>query len=64
MRFISMKSIAQQDWQVMHRIRKRLIRDRTALVNQTRGLLREYGIFIPLDINPYLPADTFGPAQC
>jgi transposase len=47
------KSIAQQDWQAIHRIRQRLIRDRTALVNQTRGLLREYGIFIPLGICPF-----------
>ena len=50
MRFVPAKSIEQQDLQALHRVRMRLIRDRTALVNQTRGLLREYGIFLPVGI--------------
>lgn len=59
MRFVPVKSIKQQDLQALHRIRMRLIRDRTALVNQTRGLLREYGVFLPVGIRPFraqLPA--------
>lgn len=44
--FVPVKTIEQQDLQAMHRIRQRLIRDRTSLVNQIRGLLSEYGIII------------------
>jgi len=51
MRFVPTKSIAQQDLQALHRVRQRLVQERTALVNQTRGLLREYGVFIALGIN-------------
>jgi transposase len=47
MRFVSIKTVEQQDIQAIHRIRERLVRVRTALINQTRGLLREYGVFIP-----------------
>jgi len=50
MRFVPAKSIEQQDLQALHRVRVRLIRNRTALVNQTRGLLREYGVFLPVGI--------------
>lgn len=53
MRFVPSKSIEQQDLQALHRVRMRLVRDRTALVNQTRGLLREYGVFLPVGIRPF-----------
>lgn len=46
MRFVTPKSIEQQDIQNLHRIRSRLIKQRTALGNQIRGLLAEYGICI------------------
>ena len=41
MRFVPVKSIEQQDVQGLHCQRERLKRDRTALVNQIRGLLGE-----------------------
>lgn len=44
MRFVSPKTITQQDIQGIHRVRSRLIQQRTKLMNQTRGLLSEYGI--------------------
>ena len=47
MRFVPSKSIEQQDVQALHRVRSRLIGARTALVNQIRGLLAEYGIVLP-----------------
>lgn len=53
MRFVPPKSIEQQDLQALHRVRMRLVRDRTALVNQTRGLLREYGVFLPVGIRSF-----------
>lgn len=46
MRFVPVKSVAQQDLQALHRIRTELIHQRTAKVNQTRGLLGEYGIVV------------------
>jgi len=46
MRFVPIKSIEQQDIQCLHRIRSGLIQERTALVNQLRGLLAEYGIVV------------------
>jgi transposase len=47
MRGVPVKSIAQQDVQALHRSRERQIKARTALINQIRGLLAEYGMVIP-----------------
>lgn len=47
MRFVAIKSVEQQDIQSVHRIRSQLIKQRTALVNQIRGLLLERGIVMP-----------------
>jgi transposase len=46
MRFVSIKTLEQQDIQAIHRVRSRVIKERTALVNQIRGLLAEYGIVV------------------
>lgn len=47
MRFVPLKTTAQQDLQALHRVRERLVGQRTALINQARGLLAEYGIVLP-----------------
>lgn len=44
MQFVAVKTLEQQDIQSLQRIRERLIRHRTALINQIRGLLAEYHI--------------------
>jgi len=46
MRFVTIKITAQQDLQAIHRIRSELVRQRTAKVNQIRGLLTEYGLVV------------------
>jgi len=46
MRFVPIKSDEQLDMQSMHRARERWVRNRTALLNQIRGLLLERGITI------------------
>ena len=46
MRFVPIKTVEQQDIQNFHCQRERIKKDRTALVNQVRGLLAEYGIVI------------------
>ena len=51
MRFVAVKTVAQQDLQMLHRVRERCIKARTALVNQIRGLLSEYGIVFPIGIH-------------
>jgi transposase len=47
MRYVPEKSIEQQDIQCLHRVRQRLMKNKTALINQIRGLGLEYGIAIP-----------------
>lgn len=47
MRFVPVKTIEQQDLQSLHRVRDRLISQRTSLINHTRGLLAEYGLVYP-----------------
>lgn len=46
MRFVSPKSIQQQDILMLHRIRERMVTQKTALINQVRGLMAEFGIVI------------------
>jgi transposase len=50
MRFVPAKSVEQQDIQLLHRVRSRLVGCRTQLANQVRGLLMEYGIVLPQHI--------------
>lgn len=52
MRFVSPNTVAQQDLQNIHRVRERVVKQRTMLANQIRGLLLEYGITIPQGVNP------------
>jgi transposase len=46
MRFVPVKSPAQQAELAVHRIRQRLMGERTALINQLRGLLAEFGLVL------------------
>lgn len=50
MRFVAVKSVAQQDVQAAHRIREILVIQRTAKANQIRGLVGEYGLVAPVGI--------------
>ena len=43
-RFVPIKTEAQQEILMLHRIRERLIKQRTACTNQIRGLLVDFGI--------------------
>ncbi len=44
MRFVELKSQEQLDIQSLHRVRSRLVRARTTLINQVRAVLLERGI--------------------
>lgn len=48
--FVEIKTIEQQEVQALHRVRARLQRDRIAVSNQIRGLLLEFGVFIPASV--------------
>ncbi|MEQ1530083.1 MAG: IS110 family transposase [Methylococcales bacterium] len=50
-RVVAIKTIEQQDMQLIHNMRRDLIDKRTALVNQIRGSLYERGIVIAQGIN-------------
>jgi transposase len=56
MRFVPVKDVAQQDIQALHRVRERLVTARTALVNEMRGLLAEYGIVLPYGVAKFRQA--------
>lgn len=47
MRFVAIKEVETQDIQALYRLREQRIRERTALGNQLRGLLGEYGVTLP-----------------
>jgi transposase len=47
MRFVTVKTVEQQDIQATHRIREELKGRRTAKANQIRGLVAEYGLVAP-----------------
>ena len=47
MRGVMVKTVAQQDVQALHRLRGQCVASRTALGNQLRGLLAEYGLVLP-----------------
>ncbi len=51
MNFVKPKSLAQQDMQCLQRIRERHVKQRTAICNQIRGFLADYGIIIDKKIN-------------
>ena len=45
-RAVAVKTVQQQDVQALHRMRAGRVGERTALCNQVRGLLAEYGIIL------------------
>jgi transposase len=51
MKFVALKTVAQQDMLLIHRSRSLFVKQRTALSNHIRGLLAEYGIILPKSAN-------------
>src|SRR5207244_11914063 len=56
MLFVQIKDVDQQDIQALHRVRERLIGERTALVNAVHGLMHEYGIVMPKGVSKFRQA--------
>ena len=58
MRYVEIKSEAQLEVQSLHRVRGRLVAERTALINQLLALMLERGITVPQGrrkLERYLP---------
>jgi len=53
---VPIKSVAQQTLASLHRLRSGWLAERTARINTLRGLLREFGIVIPLGAQHVIPA--------
>jgi transposase len=47
MRYVALKSVEQQQVLSLHRLRSAAVKMRTALANQLRGLLAEFGVTVP-----------------
>ena len=47
MRFVPVKTVEQQGMLSLHRVRSRRVDARTAIINEIRGLLAEYGVIVP-----------------
>ena len=48
---VPIKSVEQQDLQLLHRVRSRYVQMRTALANQIRSIAQEYGVIFPKTLN-------------
>src|SRR3974390_3492672 len=46
MKFVATKTVEQLDLQALHRVRERLVRQRTGIINQIRAFLLERGIAV------------------
>ena len=55
-RHVPVKTIAQQTLASLHRLRSGWLAERTARINTLRGLLREFGILIPLGAHHAVPS--------
>ena len=47
MNFVAIKQVWPQELQMVHRVRSRLMKNRTVLMNEIRGLLGEFGTVVP-----------------
>jgi transposase len=48
MRFVELKTQEQLDIQTLHRVRSRLVAERTSLINQLLAILLERGVIFPV----------------
>jgi len=66
MHFVAIKTPEQSDLLSLHRVRSRLVRQRTAIINQIRGFLIERGITVrqgPSPVRKLLPEVLSSPPQ-
>ncbi len=56
MRYVSIKTVEQAAMQAVHRTRSLFVKHRTAVINQIRGLLAEYGVVLAQSPEKVRPA--------
>jgi transposase len=61
-RFVPAKTDEQLDLQALHRVRSRLVSERTAVINQIRGFLLERGIIVRQGLRFLRHCPTFWPS--
>jgi transposase len=54
--FVPIKTLTQQDLQMLGGLRERCVSQRTALINQARGFAREYGVNFPVSRPAFMGA--------
>jgi transposase len=71
MRFVATKTAEQLDLQALHRVRERLVSQRTGIINQIRALMLERGIavrqgigFLRTELPTILATRTDALCQC
>jgi transposase len=64
MNFVPIKQVEQQDIQSIHRIRTRVVKNRTALINEIRGLCLEYGVILTAGAARVKPSLCAAIASC
>ena len=64
MNFVPIKQVEQQDIQSIHRIRTRVVKNRTALINEIRGLCLEYGVMLTTGAAKVKPSLCAAIASC
>ena len=64
MNFVPIKQVEQQDIQSIHRIRTRIVKNRTALINEIRGLCLEYGVILTAGAARVKPSLCAAIASC
>ena len=64
MRFVPIKSAEQQSALMLHRIRSLAVRERTALVNQMRGLFGEFGVVLQPSLTRFPPGHQRNFGRC
>jgi transposase len=55
MPYVPLKTTEQLELQALHRVRRRFIVERTAVINQMRALLLEHGMTVPVGHHPGCP---------
>jgi transposase len=55
-RFVPIKTVQQQEIMAMHRLRTRMVKSRTQVSNQARGLLSDFGIIFPKGHKAFIDA--------
>jgi len=70
MKFVATKTTDQLDLQALHRVRERLVGQRTAIINQIRAFLLERGVAVRLQLvrnevpSSRLLKKVFGRSRC